>query len=686
MTIIGPVRSVHFHNSQPFFVSGGDDCKIKVWNYNTKKCQFNLTGHTDYIRTVQFHHELPWILSASDDQTIRIWNWLNRTLLTTATGHDHYVMSAFFHPSQDLIVSASLDQTIRMWDYSVLRKKFFEARSNSLDVIAFDVTVKFKLEGHDRGVNWAVFHPTLNLIASGSDDKTIKIWKFTDSKWNDADTLRGHHNNVSSVAFHPKLDYLISNSEDKSFRIWDLNKKTSIEKITKEHDRFWVLATHPTLNIFASGSDSGITVFKLEDTRIPAISFQNQILLYCHKTVRQWKTGETEKKTIIETKNHSKGVKTDIRSIILNPFVNPNQILNYALPVEDSSNPRILFYYLKSDPSSGKYVSVSSSSEQVIESASSGCFLSNNKFLTLTSNGALIGFDTNNLSNKFAIELPTLSKEKFEAIYQAPLGKIILKFKNGIVGMLDANTKKMIQETNEMTDMKFVVWNQTLTIGALVGSNSIFIINKNLEILSKIKENSQIKSASFDENNVLFYTTHFHIKYALQENLGGIIVSLETPVYLMMVNNSTFYISDSLQEMKTQPFNYTEVRFKLSLLNKNYEDVVNILRSGAIYGLKAIENIQNAGFPDLSLKFVNDPKQKFNLALQSGKLEEAVAAAEVLNNKYYYNKLADKAMMMGKLSVRHILNLIFIDCGNLSFKVKIFRQTGIFLCFEWENG
>ena len=29
----GPVRSVDFHNSQPFFVSGGDDKSIKVWNY-----------------------------------------------------------------------------------------------------------------------------------------------------------------------------------------------------------------------------------------------------------------------------------------------------------------------------------------------------------------------------------------------------------------------------------------------------------------------------------------------------------------------------------------------------------------------------------------------------------------------------------------------------------------------------
>ena len=110
-------------------------------------------------------------------------------------------MSAFFHSSLDLIVSSSLDQTIRVWDYSTLRKKFFEARSRAYEVVSMDVTVKFKLDGHDRGVNWAVFHPSLMLIASGADDKNIKIWKFSDTNCTEADTLRGHFNNVSSKIF-----------------------------------------------------------------------------------------------------------------------------------------------------------------------------------------------------------------------------------------------------------------------------------------------------------------------------------------------------------------------------------------------------------------------------------------------------------------------------------------------------
>ena len=77
-----------------------------------------------------------------------------------------------------------------------------------------DATVKFVLEGHDRGVNWAAFHPTLPLIGrfahyyfrivygdsaivSAGDDRQIKLWRMSDTKAWEVDTCRGHFNNVS---------------------------------------------------------------------------------------------------------------------------------------------------------------------------------------------------------------------------------------------------------------------------------------------------------------------------------------------------------------------------------------------------------------------------------------------------------------------------------------------------------
>ena len=292
----GPVRGVDFHLHEPMIVSGGDDYKIKVWDYKLRRCLFTLLGHLDYIRTVQFHpnaSQFPWILSASDDQTLRLWDFNKRTCLSVLTGHNHYVMCAAFHPSDDLIVSASLDQTVRVWDTTGLRKKQLQqdtggaprggmgggpggmggmdpslTSNTAMNVQAElfgtnDVVVKYVLEGHDRGVNWASFHPTLPLLASAADDRQVKLWRMSETKAWEVDTLRGHANNVSCCLFHPKHDLVVSNSEDRSIRVWDVSKRIGVQTFRREGDRFWILAAHRSQNLLAAGHDSGMIVFKV---------------------------------------------------------------------------------------------------------------------------------------------------------------------------------------------------------------------------------------------------------------------------------------------------------------------------------------------------------------------------------------------------------------------------------------
>ena len=195
---------------------------------------------------MQFHPEHPWIVSASDDQTIRIWNWQTRACASVLTGHNHYVMCAQFHPKDDLVLSASLDQTVRVWDISGLRKKLLPNTVTAEERTAAaapadsggpstpgslssklgkampnvkvedlfggnDATVKYVLEGHDRGVNWANFHHSLPLIVSGADDRQVKLWRMNETKAWEVDTLRGHINNVSCALFHPKQELIVSN-------------------------------------------------------------------------------------------------------------------------------------------------------------------------------------------------------------------------------------------------------------------------------------------------------------------------------------------------------------------------------------------------------------------------------------------------------------------------------------------
>lgn len=98
-------------------------------------------------------------------------------------------MSASFHPTEDLVVSASLDQTVRVWDISGLRKKGLLPQGPMDDATRLqneilgngDTVIKDVLEGHERGVNWAAFHPTSPMIVSGAGSTFFLM--FCDSHW-----------------------------------------------------------------------------------------------------------------------------------------------------------------------------------------------------------------------------------------------------------------------------------------------------------------------------------------------------------------------------------------------------------------------------------------------------------------------------------------------------------------------
>ena len=68
---------------KPYMISGGDDMKIKVWDYQTKQCVHSLSGHHHNISSVMFHSELPLIISTSEDSTVKLWHSSTFRLETT---------------------------------------------------------------------------------------------------------------------------------------------------------------------------------------------------------------------------------------------------------------------------------------------------------------------------------------------------------------------------------------------------------------------------------------------------------------------------------------------------------------------------------------------------------------------------------------------------------------------------
>ncbi|KAK2031691.1 Coatomer, alpha subunit [Colletotrichum zoysiae] len=666
----GPVRGIDFHKTQPLFVSGGDDYKIKVWSYQTRRCLFTLNGHLDYVRTVFFHHELPWILSASDDQTIRIWNWQNRSLICTMTGHNHYAMCAQFHPKDDLVVSASLDQSVRVWDISGLRKKHsaptsmtFEdqvARSNQNQADMFgntDAVVKFVLEGHDRGVNWVAFHPTMPLIVSAGDDRLVKLWRMSETKAWEVDTCRGHFQNSSGCLFHPHQDLILSVGEDKTIRVWDLNKRTAVQSFKRENDRFWVIAAHPEINLFAAGHDNGVMVFKLERERPASSVYQNNLFYITkEKHVRSYDFQKSiESPTLLSLKKLG-SPWTPPRTLSYNPA---ERSVLVTSPSDNGS------YELINLPRDGSGAIEPTESKR--GQGNSAIFVARNRFAVLNTSSQTIDIKdlSNNTTRSFKPPVGTSD------IYFGGTGNLLIITPTA-VHLYDIQQKKSVAEL-AVTGVKYVVWSNDGLYAALLSKHNVTIVTKTLEQVSTLHETIRIKSATWDDAGVLLYSTLNHIKYTLLNGDNGIVRTLDQTVYLVRVKGRNVYCLDRAAKPKVLHVDPTEYRFKLALVKRNYEEMLHIIQNSSLVGQSIISYLQKKGYPEIALQFVQDPTTRFELAIECGNLDVAVEMAKELDRPKLWQRLSAEALAHGNHQVVEMAYQKLKQFDKLSF---LYLSTG----------
>ncbi|GJN78669.1 hypothetical protein PLIIFM63780_002178 [Purpureocillium lilacinum] len=153
--------------------------------------------------------------------------------MQTLEGHDQGVTSVAFSPDSALVASGSNDRTIRLWR------------------VATGECVQ-TLKGHDQGVSSVAFSPDSTLVASDSGDQTIRLWRVATGEC--VQTLEGHDHTVSSVAFSPDSALVASGSGDQTIRLWRVATGECVQTL-KGHDR-WVssVAFSPDSTLVASGS------------------------------------------------------------------------------------------------------------------------------------------------------------------------------------------------------------------------------------------------------------------------------------------------------------------------------------------------------------------------------------------------------------------------------------------------
>ena len=159
---------------------------------------------------------------------------------------------------QDLEAATGERASLRMHGLSALHQAVYNVREYN------------HLAGHLDIVTCIAMQPSGHLIASGSSDRTIKIW---DTKGNLKQTLIGHSNWITSLSFSRTGQHLASASRDGTIRLWKMDRYTKLFvdqpiQILKDHQAP-VLAVKfsPTDSIFAScGEDTKIRLWRDDGT------------------------------------------------------------------------------------------------------------------------------------------------------------------------------------------------------------------------------------------------------------------------------------------------------------------------------------------------------------------------------------------------------------------------------------
>jgi WD40 repeat protein/predicted Ser/Thr protein kinase len=176
--------------------------------------------------------------------TIRIWNLRTGTLLHTIAAHKLWINALALTPDGNILASGSSDRSIRLWD--------FERGSRILTIAP----------AHSGAVQALAISPDGRLLASGSEDNTIRIWDL----YSGARILTIQvGSGVNALSFSPDGKTLASGSKDRNIRIWHVPTGARLRTLSAHAHEVLSLAYSPDGKILASGSgDNTVQIWNLQ--------------------------------------------------------------------------------------------------------------------------------------------------------------------------------------------------------------------------------------------------------------------------------------------------------------------------------------------------------------------------------------------------------------------------------------
>lgn len=277
-----------------FAVSGSRDKTARVWHRAEGKawrCVGIAEGHTDAVTAVALSPKSGadnfFVATAANDRTLKLWKlrnavahaaskegsavgdgaWEGEHYLTrivsssaekpetqlkaswTALAHEKDINAVAVSPDARLIATGSQDRTVKVWD-------------------AADGTLRVSCLGHRRGVFDVAFSPVDKVVASASGDATIRIWNAATGAC--LRSLQGHSGGVLRAVFMTRGMQIATSGMDGLLKMWSVRTGECDETIDGHSDAVWALDAARDGAAIASGGMDGVLEVWCDATAVRA--------------------------------------------------------------------------------------------------------------------------------------------------------------------------------------------------------------------------------------------------------------------------------------------------------------------------------------------------------------------------------------------------------------------------------
>ncbi|KAI0044789.1 dynein regulator [Auriscalpium vulgare] len=234
------VSSARFLPGDDRVISSSRDQTVRIWEIATTHCIKVIRPHNDWVRRAIPSIDGKYVVTCSADHTAKVVELATGTIKAELRGHEHHVEAALFVPKNAIddirelialktgltqpavtdsvsvayVVTSGRDKQIKIWD--ALRGQCLHT-----------------LVGHDDWIGGLVFHPNGKFLLSAADDKTMRIWELKTGRC--TRTIEAHEKFVSSIAWGRQtlssgadsqsgdpmvMNVIATGSQDQTVKIW----------------------------------------------------------------------------------------------------------------------------------------------------------------------------------------------------------------------------------------------------------------------------------------------------------------------------------------------------------------------------------------------------------------------------------------------------------------------------------